>query len=79
MAHENKTERRDRRVQVKHTCTGKREEVNGVGKKVTRKAIGRFGSRESLQIESDVCFRNIGHFVQRRISIKISKDSGKIV
>ena len=33
MAHENKTERRDRRVQVKHTCTGKREEVNGVGKK----------------------------------------------
>lgn len=28
-----KTEQRGRRVQVKHTCTGKREEVNGVGKK----------------------------------------------
>ncbi len=48
-------------------------------KKTTRKTIGRFGSRESLQIESDGCFRNIGHFVQRRISLKISKDSGKIV
>ena len=47
-------------------------------KKATRKTIGCFGSRERHQIESDVYFRNIGHFVQRRISVKISKDSGKI-
>ncbi len=29
-------------------------------KKTTRKTIGRFGSRERHQIESDGCFRNIG-------------------
>ena len=67
-------------------CTGKsirlqvkEERSMASDKKATRKTIGCFGSRERHQIESDVYFRNIGHFVQRRISVKISKDSGKIV